>query len=123
MMSAVVLALAILSFLVCLKLTRVVAHVEEAAAEARQAVAVLGAPDLDDRRKEAAARAASLAMIGAFFTILLRSGVAFGLPLLLVAACVSIGIVSLEGIEAAATNIYVLIGTTLAVILAWRLLR
>lgn len=122
-MNAVVLALAILSFLVCLKLTRVVPRVEEAAAEARQAVAVLGAPDLDDQRKEAAARSASLAMIGAFFTILLRSGIAFGLPLLLVAACVSLGLVSLEGIEAAATNIYVLIGTTLAVILAWRLLR
>lgn len=122
-MDAVILALAVLSFLVCLKLTRVVTHVEEAAADARRAAAVLGAPHIDDRRKEAVARSASLTMMGAFFSILLRSGLAFGLPLVLVVACVFMGVVSQEGIEAAATNVYVLIGTTLAVILAWRLLR
>lgn len=122
-MNALVLAAAILSFMLCLKLTRVVASVEDAAAAARRAAAVLSAPEIDDDRKEAVARSTSLAMLGAFFTILLRSALAFGLPLLLVAACVYAGIVSREEIEAAATNIYVLIGTSVAVILAWRLLR
>ncbi|MEX0922143.1 MAG: hypothetical protein WD489_09950 [Rhodovibrionaceae bacterium] len=122
-MSFLILAAALLVFLASLKLTGVVGHVEEAAADARRVTTVLGAAEIDDARKEAAARQAALAMFGAFLAIFLRSLLAFGLPLALVAVCVSLDIASRDAIEAAATDIYALIGATLVAVLAWRYLK
>lgn len=122
-MNFLVFAAAVVGFMLCVKLTRVVPCVEQAAANARQVAGVLSAADIDDAQKEAAARSASLSMLGAFLAILLRSALAFGLPLLAIAACIYGGLVSAEGMESAASNVYALIAATLAMLLAWRLLR
>lgn len=122
-MNFLVFAAAVATFLVCVRLTRVVPCVEEAAADARQVVGVLSAADIDDAQKEAAARSASLSMLGAFLAILLRSALSFGLPLLAVGLCIYLGLVSSEAMEAAATNLYGLIAAAVATVLAWKLLR
>lgn len=122
-MNFLIFAAAVLGFFLCVKLTRVVPCVQAAAANARETVAVLSAADIDDARKEAAARSASLAMMAAFFAILLRSVVAFGLPLLAVVACIALGVVTEAEMERAATDPYAILAAALAMILVWKLLK
>jgi hypothetical protein len=119
-MTYIVLCVAAVLFLVALKYTGLLGRVTEAMGVARGALATLASPEMTDDEKEAAARPAAIGMFGAFFAILARVFVILGLPLLLVWVTVGLGVVDVEQVEAAATNWYFLIGSTLAMVALWK---
>jgi hypothetical protein len=119
-MTYIVLCVAAVLFLVALKYTGLLGRVTEAMGVARGALATLASPEMTDDEKEAAARTAAIGMFGAFFAILARVFVILGLPLLLVWVTVGLGVVDVEQVEAAATNWYFLIGSTLAMVALWK---
>jgi hypothetical protein len=119
-MTYIVLCVAAVLFLVALKYTGLMGRVSEAMGVARGAMVTLASPEMTDDEKEAAARAAAIGMFGAFFAILARLFVILGLPLLLVLVTVGLGVVDVPQVEAAATNWYFLIGSTLAMVALWK---
>jgi len=120
-MTYVVLAVAAVLFLTGLKHTGLIPRVSSAAGVARGALAVLTSAEMTDDAKEAAARTAAVGMFGAFFAILARVTIILGLPILLVAIIIALGVVGGTEVEAAATNWYFLGGSTLAMAALWKL--
>lgn len=122
MTSYLVLTVALLVFLVGLRLCSVVGRVIALAAIGRDTMAVIRS-DADDLVKEKAAQKAAAASLVAFFAISLRVAVIVGVPTALVWLGAEAGLYDLASIEAAALDWYFIIGSTVVMILAFRYLK
>jgi hypothetical protein len=122
-MAFVVLAIAVAAFVLCLRLTGIVERAVVATTRARRVAAVMRADDIGDDQKEAAAREAAVQMSVAFAVILLGFGIALAASIAVVLLAVAVGVTTLADAEAATLDWRFILGSTIALIAAWRLLR
>jgi hypothetical protein len=122
-MAYVVLIGAVASFVLGIRLTRLIAQASAAVSRVRQSAAIINAVDIDDDRKEAAAREAAIGLTVAFASILARSAIAVALAVAVTAAAVAVGVTTQAALEAAMLDPFFVIGSTVALIAAWRIMR
>lgn len=122
-MTYVVLSVAVAVFILLIRLTRIVPVTRVMMADTRDALAVMGAPDLSEDEKERAIQSAAIRAFRALFSIVARVAVIVFLPLLLVIVGANVGLYTLEEASAAAVNGYFIAASTLVVIVLWRFLK
>lgn len=122
MTSYLVVAGALVLFLVGLRLCGVVGRVTTLAVIVSETLAVIRS-DADDPVKEKAAQKAALASLAAFFAISLRVAAIIGVPAGLIWLGARAGLYDLAVIQAAALDWYFIIGSTAAMIVAFRYLK
>lgn len=86
----------------------------------RHTVGVMRSDELHEQEKEARIQRAARDMFGEFLTIAERSLAVMAGPALFMLLCVSLGLFSVEEVEAAATNGYFLVASTLLMLAVWR---
>lgn len=120
-MSYVAVALAIVLFCWSLRALRLVPASLEVVSTARRAAAVIKAPDLSDREKEAQIQAAAIRLFALFGSITLRAVVALGIPVLAIMLLGLTGLVAVPDVIEASVSWPVLAASAIAAgLVLWR---
>jgi hypothetical protein len=120
-MSYVAIAIAILLFCWSLRTLGLVPASLEVVSTARRAAAVIKAPDLSDREKEAQTRAAAIRLFVLFGTIALKTVVALAVPVLAIVLLGLTDIVAMPDVIEASMSWPVIAASTIAAALVlWR---
>lgn len=120
-MSYVAIALAIVLFCWSLRMLGLVPASREVVSTARRAAAVIKAPELSDREKEAQTRAAAIRLFALFGTITLRAAVALAVPVLVIMLLGLTDIVAAPDVIEASMSWPVVVASTIAATLVlWR---
>jgi len=117
------LTVAVVLFLVGMKLTRIVDEVYRMLAATRQAMATIRAPDLDDEEKEVLVQRAAVRMFGFFFSITIKAVLILAVSAGVAALGIPLGLYQADTLADAAVDPYFLIATTVVVILLWKVLK
>lgn len=110
-------------FVICLKTFSVLPAVQHVVLETRNALALLRSKDMTEEFKESAAQAAAIRMFGSFFSILFRVGLCLGIPVGWVVSGSIFGFYQVEEASRIASSWHFIIGSTLLMVLAWKIFK
>jgi len=119
----VFLAMSIFLFMGCLKLFRVVPRVNNVIAEARESLSVMSSNLISDEEKEGKIQAASVRMLGAFFSILGRVGLSVGIPVGCVMLGTVLGFYPTEEVVTTTSDWYFICGSTVVMCIVWYIFK
>lgn len=122
-MSFVLAALVVVGFALLVAALGLPGRARETAERARESLSVLRDPSLDDRSKERALQAQSLALFKLLGILAGGSLLAIGLPLLAVWGLEAMGVSSLGAVLGVLARVDFLAGTTVAGVLGYALIR
>lgn len=117
-MAYVLLVAALLVFMAAIHLTGLLDRIRSVVSSTNHALAVLKNHDLDDLEKERETQKAAIAMLGSFVAILFRVFIVVAVPAALLYMSLITNIVDDAALSDAATNIYFIIVTSIAMIAA-----
>lgn len=102
-----------------MRMSGLAGRIAAVAGGARHTIAVMRSRELHEEEKEAQVQRAALDLFGEFFVIAARSLAVFAAPAIFLLLCLSLGLFTVEEVEAAATNAYFIVASTLLMLAAW----
>lgn len=110
-------------FVICLKVLSVLPTATRIVLEARDALGILRSQDMTEEQKESATQAAAVRMFGSFFSILFRVILCLGIPVGWVVLGSISGFYQTEEAIRIASSWDFIVGSSLMMILVWKISR
>lgn len=117
------LGLSIGLFIICLRVLSVLPAVTRVVLDSREALGILRSKDMTEEQKESAVQSAAMRMFSSSFSILFRVILCFGIPVCWVLLGSIFGFYQVEEASHVASSWSFIIGSTILMILGWKIFK